>query len=192
MEDDKPKGIADIVKEQFALLAMLVLFTGSAYADAYYSQFAIKFSQLGFAASYVIYRGLTVPIESPLVALPYFGAVIWLVFDEAALKKSRGAIRTAALYFAVILMLVLSYALAYSAGIAKASKDMRVDTSTLFKIKNSKPSIDGCPPDECRLVLADSEDYYILHPLGPNEAASIPNIIRIPRRSLDEIITGTQ
>lgn len=188
------KRLADILKEQLALVALVVLLSGTVYADAYYSQFGIKLSSLGFQSSYIVYRGFSVVLDHPSIAVPYFVSLAWFAFDEMNLRRQSAFIRfrTLAAYIMVVMVLVSSYYLAYRAGVSRSIQDMHKETSTLAKIKNSRPPIDGCAADECRVLLSDSESVYILKPSPENEKSTVPNTRILARKDYDEIVINIQ
>jgi len=192
--NDQPKGIAEILKEQFALLAILVLLAGTVYADGYYGSFGLKLSSLGFSSSYVIYRGFTVILDCIWVGTPYLLSAIWFAVDEILLRPRNNlkAFRVMVVYFVVLLVLVSTYLLAHLAGVERANKDMHQETSTLTRIKTSKPSIDGCGPDACRILFTDSDTIYILLPSPSSQTGTVPNVRWLQRKDYSEVITGTQ
>lgn len=191
---DEPKDLAEILKAQLGMVALVVLLSGTVYADAYYSQFGLKLSSLGFPSSYVIYRGITAVIASPSVAIPYLLSILWMLIDEWYINERIlwRRLRVPTTYFVLLLVLASSYLLAYHAGLSRALDDMRIETSTLPRLKSSVPPIAGCEPDACRVVFTDSESIYILRPVSASQPTVVPNIRALARKAYDEIITGIQ
>ena len=193
-QNEPPKGLAEILKEQLAMIALVVLLSGTVYVDSYYSQFGLKLSTLGFESSYIIYRGFTVVLNHASVALPYIVSVVWFAADEIWLrpKGNRRAFRVIAAYVVVVAVLAGSYMLARDAGVSTATADTHQETSFLLKIKTSKPLIEDCDPDACRILFADSNAIYVLKPTPLKQSASIPNIRILDRKEYSAIITGVQ
>lgn len=191
---DQPKDLAEILKAQLGMVALVVLLSGTVYADAYYSQFGLKLSSMGFPSSYVLYRGITAVMVAPSVAIPYLLSILWMLIDEWYSDKwvLWRRLRVPTTYFVLLLVLASSYLLAYRAGVRRALDDMRMETSTLPRIKSTVPPIAGCEPDACRVVFSDSESIYILRPVSASQPSAVPNIRALARKAYDEIITGSQ
>jgi hypothetical protein len=192
--NDQPKDLAEILKAQLGMVTLVVLLSGTVYADAYYSQFGLKLSSMGFSSSYVIYRGITAVLASPSVAIPYLLSVLWMLIDEFYIGKETfwRRLRMPAAYLVVLFVVASSYLLAYRAGVKRALDDMHVESSTLPRLKSSTPSIPGCEPDACRVLFTDSESIYIFQPVPASQSATVPNIRARARKAYDEIITGMQ
>jgi hypothetical protein len=192
--NDQPKDIAKILKGQLGMVALVVLLSGTVYADTYYSRFGLKLSSMGFSTSYIIYRGITAVIASHAVAIPYLLSVVWLVIDDLYLRSREGWhwFRIPAAYLLVVLVLASSYFLSYRAGLKKTNDDMHTETSSLVRLKSSSPKISDCEPDVCRVVFSDSEIIYLLEPVPASQAAVVPNIRALQRKAYDAIITGVQ
>src|SRR5580704_16765245 len=120
---EETKGLAEILKEQLALIALLLLLSGTVYADSYYAQFGIKLSSLGFSSSYLIYRACTVVIDHPWVSLPYLLSLLWFGFDEIVIRTRPGlrSLRTVAAYLALVLVIAFSYVAASRVGVSRAN-----------------------------------------------------------------------
>jgi hypothetical protein len=192
MKDDS-KGLAEILKEQLALLSLVLLLTGTVYADAYYAQFGIRVVSLGFSASYLIYRAFTVVLYDPWISVPYLLSLLWFGLDEIAIRSraSLKPFRIVAAYTVLVLVIIFSYIFAFKAGIKHAKDDMYAETSSLAKIYSTQPPINGCAAGECRVLTTDSEKLYVIKPTA-RSSSSIPNVRILEKKTYDEIVLGTQ
>jgi len=190
---EKPQSPISVIKEQFAVLGVLVVLIGTVYTDYYYASFGLRYQSLNLPASHIIYRGLTVLRDAPYVALPYLVAVLWLVIDSGAKHPWLVSNRTAISYTVIASVLFLSYWLASIAGSRSAATDLST-SSTLPRIKQLVSSVEGKFPcetaDACRLLLIDGDYLYVFTPT--DKKSSIPNVIRLDKKAFNEISTGTQ
>ena len=176
-----------MLKEQFALIAILVVLIGTVYTDYYYASFGIRYQSLNLPASHILYRGFTILRDAPYVALPYLLAVILLVTDVAAGHTWYAKNRLRLSYLVIAIVLVLSYILASVAGKNAAKTDLST-SSTLPKVKQLVGSDDSpCEPDACRLLIIDGDYLYVFVPTG-----NVPTVKRLDKRMFHEIDTGTQ
>jgi hypothetical protein len=184
------KTTAAILKEQFTILAMLVILIGTVYTDAYYSGFGLRYQSLGLPASHIIYRGFTVLFDAPYVCLPYIVAVIWLASDRGGTSTWMARNRLWISYSLLALVLVTSYLLAVVAGQNLAMRDLGLK-SKLPKIIRLLPEAanNPCASNNCRLLLFDSEYIYLF---VPQESPDIPHIKRLDRKLFNEIDTSAE
>ena len=192
-DDVKPKTIEGVLKEQFALIGVLAVLIGTIYTDAYYTGFGLRYQSLSLPASHILYRGFTVLIGCPYVAIPYLLQVSWLAFLEMKGRSpwvSRHQIWMT--YVMIVAILCLTYPLAVWAGQSTAAKDGSA-SGQLPRIKRLLPASNdshGCEPDRCRLLLIDADYLYVFVPQkDPND---VPNVKRLSRKDFNEIDTGTQ
>lgn len=191
MKDDT-KGLAEILKEQLALLALVLLLAGTVYADAYYAQFGIKLSSLGFSSSYLIYRAFSALTYAPLISLPYLLSLLWFGIDELVIRRRESfkVFRIIAAYIVLVLVIVFSYLCAYTAGLNRARDDMHAEKSSLSRIQSAHPSIGDCGPGDCRILTSDSENLYVIKPT-PLSSGAIPNVRILEKKNYDELIVGS-
>jgi hypothetical protein len=187
------KSSAAILKEQFAIIAILVVLIGTAYTDSYFAAFGLRYQSLNLSAAQILYRGLTAVIDMPFLALPYLIGVLWLGFVSASTDRNRLRIRIWASYLTVALIVAIAYSLATYAGLRAGRRDLGGD-SQLPRVKQLLPREaaigTSCEaPDACRLLLVDSDYLYVFVPQGP---ADVPHIKRLDRKVFHEIDTGTQ
>jgi hypothetical protein len=187
------KSAASVLKEQFAMIAILVVLIGTVYTDAYYASFGLRYQSLNLPAAHIIYRGFTAVTDMPLLALPYLIGVFWLGFVSTATDASRLRGRIWISYLMLSFILAIAYPLTTYAGLRAAKRDLGGD-STLPRVKQLLPkeaaSGTGCEvADACRLLLVDSDYLYVFVPQGTTD---VPHIKRLDRRVFHEIDTGTE
>ena len=184
------KTIASILKEQFAILAMLVILIGTVYTDAYYSGFGLRYQSLGLPASHIIYRGFTVLLDAPYVCLPYLVAAIWLASDRSDGSAWMARNRIWISYSLLMLVLVASYLLAVLAGQREAMRDLGLKTRLPQIIRLlPRAAEDPCASNNCRLLLIDSDYIYLF---SPQPRPDIPHIKRLDRKLFNEIDTSPE
>jgi hypothetical protein len=83
------KSAASVMKEQFALIGMLVVLIGAVYTDSYYSGFGLRYQSLGLPASHILYRGLTAVVDMPFLVVPYVVGVGWLALASSPKANDR-------------------------------------------------------------------------------------------------------
>lgn len=89
---DGSSNVVDItraLRDQLALISVLVLFAGIRFIEAYYWQFGIALSTIDFSVQYLIYRGLLAVFESPWIGVAYLGCVVWLAFAGSICLKGK-------------------------------------------------------------------------------------------------------
>jgi hypothetical protein len=186
---------SSILKEQFALIAILVLLIGTVFTDYYYASFGIRYQSLNLPASHILYRGFSVLRACPYVCIPYVIAALWLIIDNGATRQWVMANRIRLSYLIVAAVLFMSYWLASVAGLQSAATDLSA-SSSLPKVKLLVGTADTelanpCSvPDVCRLLLIDTDYIYVFVPA--TSKATVPNIIRLDKKAFNEISTGTQ
>ena len=67
------------LKDQIALLALLVTLAGLASTEAYYARFDLQYQFLGLPATHIVYRGIGIVSAHLYVVLPYALASAWLL-----------------------------------------------------------------------------------------------------------------
>jgi hypothetical protein len=192
---DKPSSqtTSSMLKEQFALIGVVVVIIGTVYTDYYYASFGLRYQSLGLPASHILYRGLTVLRDAPYVAIPYLLAAIWLTIDDRTKSSWLVPNRLLISYILMVAVLFLSYLLASIAGQRAGAHDLSVNSS-LPKIKTLVTSGGTETPcstaDACRLLLIDSDYIYVFVPATCSSA--VPNIIRLEKKEFNEVSTATQ
>jgi hypothetical protein len=64
------KSTVSVLKEQFAMIAILVVLIGTVYTDSYYAGFGLRYQSLNLPAAHILYRGFTAIVDMPSLALP--------------------------------------------------------------------------------------------------------------------------
>jgi len=187
--DDKTTSA--VLKEQFAMIAILVVLIGTVYTDSYYAALGLRYQFLNLPASHIAYRGLTALVDAPYLVLPYFVGILWLGFASTTGKANAARLRIWAGYLVIAVVVGIAYPLASYAGQRAAKRDLGND-SHLPKVKLLLPkeAANGTScgvADTCRLLLVDSEYLYMFVPQGPND---VPHVKRLDRKVFNEIDTG--
>lgn len=189
----KEKSTAAVLKEQIALIAILVVLVGTVYSDSYYAAFGLRYQSLSLPAAHIIYRGFTVLVTSPYVAIPYLLAVGWLALISTRRPTPWIDQNQIWLTYVVIVgVLFLAYPLTVHAGLSAAAQDRGME-SHLPRIKrmlSAHADAGPCLPDQCRLLLIDADYLYVFVP--QKDSNDVPSLKRLDRKEFDEIDTGTQ
>jgi hypothetical protein len=138
-DDDgkKEASLAGVIKDEIILIGSLIFFVGIISTDSYYNRFSITYQFLDLPTFHIIYRGLTAPLDSPSLFIPYLLAVGWLALDNFAGRrqwKTYLDFRGVLIYLLIVLLVAIAYPLARSAGERLAETDLRKDTSTLPRV----------------------------------------------------------
>jgi hypothetical protein len=187
------KSAASVLKEQLALIGMLVVLIGTVYTDSYYAGFGLRYQSLSLPASHILYRGLTAVVDMPILVLPYLIGVGWLAFASTAKDGGRLRLGVWAGYLSLTFIVAISYPLATYAGLEASKRDLGTE-SRLPRVKRLLPpeaaAGSSCEvADACRLLLVDSDYLYVFVPQGPSD---VPHVKRLDRKVFREIDTGTQ
>jgi hypothetical protein len=187
------KSAASVMKEQFALIGMLVVLIGTVYTDSYYSGFGLRYQSLGLPASHILYRGITAVVDMPFLAIPYLVGIGWLTFASLQKVDDRALFPIWTGYLSIVFILAITYPLATYAGTRAAKRDLGTG-SKLPRIERLLPkdaaSDSSCnTPAVCRLLLVDTDYLYVF---VPQDAPDVPHVKRLNRKVFDEIDTGTQ
>jgi hypothetical protein len=187
------KSTASILKEEFAMIAILVVLIGTIYTDSYYAGFGLRYQSLGLPAAHILYRGFTAVTDMPLLVLPYVISVFWLGFASTGTESNRAHIRIWVSYLAIAVILATAYPLAAYAGRRAAQRDLGTE-SLLPRVKKLLPTDSAtgssCEvPDACRLLLVDSDYLYVF---VPQTGTDVPHVKRLDRKVFHEIDTGTR
>lgn len=135
-EGAKEKSTAAVLQEQIALIAILVVLVGTVYSDSYYAAFGLRYQSLNLPAAHIIYRGFTVLVTSPYVAIPpYLLAVGWLALISTRRPTPWiGQNQIWLTYVVIVGVLFLAYPLTVHAGLRAAAQDRGME-SHLPRIK---------------------------------------------------------
>jgi hypothetical protein len=175
------------LKDQIALLALLVTLAGLASTEAYYSRFNLQYQFLGFPATHIVYRGISIVLSGFYVCLPYMLASGWLIMMASRgspLRSERFQLMLT--YLVVLTVTIATYALAWIAGAQQADRDRVEDTCTLPKVMVAeiKDAKDIDAAQKYRLLLIDSSYIIIFKPL---ESATSGQALLIKRFAKDAV-----
>lgn len=184
-------GVSAALKDQLALISLLVLFAGFVATDTYYAAFGLRFQLLGLSLQNLTYRGLTALVTNWLIGLVYLISILWLAV--APKLAAHGTFRwrkwiQPATYGVILCVLVAAYFGAIAAGRNAALRDMGV-ASTLPIIKSISDS-KGDSYSGFRLLLSDQNQVVVLKTVT-NPDVDVP-LIHILRRTDVSQITLTR
>jgi hypothetical protein len=179
------------LKDQIALLALLVTLAGLASTEGYYTRFNLQYQFLGIPASHIVYRGLSIVRSGFYVCLPYLAASGWLLIIAGRVTPLRSERVQLTLTYAVVLAVTIAtYGLAWLAGWQQASRDRVESTCTLPKVMaatlKDMQNIDS--GQKYRLLLMDNDSVVIFKPVdnaGGNQAPLIKRISKDVVQSLE-------
>ena len=187
---EKPFGAADL-KEQVALLALVVLFVGLISTEAYYAEFGVRYQDLGLPVTHFVYRGLTTLVNAYAIAALYVLAALWLFLLDALHTRISRPRAVGGTYVLVVLLLVTGYPLARSAGLREARKDMTYGDSRLPTVECLVSAEGSCRPEYRRfryLVTANGQIMIFL-PVQRTQTATYPVIVHLPQGDVHEMRT---
>ncbi len=181
------------LKDQIALLALLVTLTGLASTEAYYSRFNLQYQFLGFPATHIVYRGISIVLSGFYVCVPYALASGWLLLIAGRTSPLRSERFQLMLTYAVVLAVTIAtYALAWLAGTQQANRDRVEGTCTLTKVMAAeiKDAKDIDAGQKYRLLLIDSNYVVIFKPLESAGSAQAPLIKRFAKDAVKVLETA--
>ena len=188
----KPE-IGPIIRDEIALLGLLVLFIGIVSTDHYYQQFGLRYQFLGLPSFHIAYRGLTAMMSEPSLIVPALIGALWLnsdmVLKSSKLSRFRG-FRVPIRYLLLLFTIAASYPLAARAGMRLALLDYQENTCRMPMVEIDTPTGPVEPENGgyYRLLNADANYVMVFAPLQDGEIASAPNI-RFFRK--EEVSGGT-
>jgi len=186
-DSDRTPTLASLIKDELIIISFLVFYIGIISTDAYYSYFAIKYQFLQFPTFHIIYRGLTVLLQSPILLIPYLLTISLLSIDFYAIKSKwmrYQKFRTLGMYVTLVSVIVLTYPLAIKAGKKGAELDVVDKTSSLPRITKLKTGIEKkeINLDANYRLLLETGDYVIFfQPIEASDEAIYPTIHRYTR-----------
>jgi hypothetical protein len=181
--------LASALKEQLALMTVLVLFAGLVSTETYYAAFGIRYQLLELSVSHLVSRGMTAVLDSPFLLVAYVAALFWLSFGAGwfgARRPSWSRLVQPATYGLVFAIIVVAYLTSVSAGRDAARRDLGAMTSLLPVVQAMK-STDGrtLPYVGYRLLTAGNETVVVFKPIG--SPAESPFIHLLKREDVGDI-----
>jgi len=170
----KAGGLASAIKDQLALISLLVLFAGFVSTDTYYAAFGLRFQLLDLSIEHLMYRGITALVTSWVLAPAYLIAVIWLAIGPnliVQVDKSSAVAAQAITYGIVFAATVIAYFGGIMAGREAASEDILQSSSHLPVIQTIKNVQGGVLPFAGDRLLMYGKDQVVVFRavLGPAE-----------------------
>lgn len=164
------------LKENLALLSLMVVLVGTSSTDSYYSTFGLKYQFLNIPASHILFRGLTAVWAFPVLAVLYALALA-LVAGQSRLVLLLGGLDRVqwSNHAAVAIFITAAWFGGEFAGFKTAVSDMTADTSSLPLIVK----IDLKDTTSAPAPLTASEGYRLL--LQGSDGARIFKAVGNPR-----------
>lgn len=194
IESEKPQ--LGNVKDELFFISFIILCAGLVFTDSYYQRFGFRYQLLDLSAMHIIYKGLTMIINSPLMLIPYSLTVGLILFEILAIRKGFKfflMMRTPITYLFLVVNFLIIFPLSINAGAHQAMIDMRYSSSGLPKIKtlNSKVLvIDSLKKnDKYLLFMIDGDFVTVFTALNENEKKGYPIIKRIPKSEIELLET---
>ncbi len=193
IEDVKPQ--LGNVKDELFLISFIILCAGLVFTDSYYQRFGFKYQLLDLSAMHIIYKGLTMVINSPFMLIPYLLTVGLILFEVFAIRKKMNLflmMRTPVIYLFLIINLLIIFPLAKNAGVKQAMIDIKSTSSGLPKIKTliSKDFTIKAPMDNYLLFMIDGSFVTVFVPLDENEKNAYPIIKRVSKSEISLLETS--
>jgi len=185
-------NVAAALKEQIALLSLLVLFAGFVSTDTYYAGFGLRYQTLDLPVDHLMYRGVTALFHSGLLSATYVLVVAWLAAG-APLLAERGRfseINVRAISYAIV---ALSVAVAYEAGVVegrKAAVQDRTDTTSQLPIVQSLQGsgIASGGYEGWRVLIASKDQIVLFQAVSLASQTQIPFTHLIPADKVHELV----
>jgi hypothetical protein len=186
-EPAKSASVSSALKDQLALVAIVVIFAGLRFIDAYYGTFGIQYSSLDLPLQYFLYLGVKAMFLSPFIGIAYLIAVLWLGVGEtwAAQRWSAKRWWVALLsYVVVALVAAITYWAGHDEGVAQARRDMTATTSlpsvVLILGNDGKP----LPYVHARVLLSTSDELVLYYKA---KYGGYPVIIILPKGQINAL-----
>jgi hypothetical protein len=186
------KSFAEHVGVHLGVLAGYVVFTGLVTTEAYYAVFGLRYQTLQFPATHILYRGMTILPASPSLLIPLMLALVWLVIGDRRYSEPnpRPFGSTLAMYAAAILVVLVTYRLAWNSGVQAGQHDALSSSSRLPKIETVKVDDMEIPPKLGDAILwLDSNELIAFTPL--ENLTSVPILKRIMRSEIHGLSTSS-
>lgn len=175
-------NLASALKDQIALVSLLVLFAGFVSTDTYYAAFGLRYQTLDLPLDHLMYRGVTALFHSRLLGVTYLAVVAWLAagapFAAQRIHLSELSVRVVS--YAIIALSVLA---AYYAGINEgqtaAVQDRNVSTSQLPTVQSVRST--GLSCDSCqgwRMLSAGKDQIVLFQPVSSASAVPFTHLVR--------------
>lgn len=181
------------LKDQIALLALLVTLAGLASTEGYYTHFNLQYQFLGIPATHIVYRGISIVWSGFYVCLPYLAASSWLLIIAGRATPLRSERFQLTLTYAVVLVVTIAtYLLAWLAGGRQADRDRVESTCTLPRVMaaaiKDMDNIDA--GKKYRLLLMDNDYIVIFQPTNSAYSDQPPLIKRFSKDVVQSLETA--
>jgi hypothetical protein len=186
------KSFVEHVGLHLGVLAGYVIFTGLVTTEAYYAAFGIRYQTLQFPAAHILYRGMTILPAAPSLLIPLALALVWLVIGDTRYSEPNprpfGA--TLAMYAAAVLIVLVTYRVAWGSGVQAGQQDALSSSSTLPRIETVKVDDVEMPPKLGDAILwLDANELIAFTPL--ENLTSVPVLKRILRSEIHGLGTSS-
>ena len=180
---EESKSLFSNIKEELALITLVILATGLIFVDAYYQTYGLRVDSFSGNSLMLVYKGLLMTINYPIIFLPYAITIaipsidIYLAKTKWWLKFKRPIA-----YTILFFILYFAYCLATNLGVRRGRQDMVLNTTHLSKIQVLETKSDTTQaPEQILLLLATDNDFIYVFEPTPNLENQIPVIQRISK-----------
>ena len=191
--ESKAGALASGIKDQLALVSVLVLFAGFVATDTYYAAFGLRFQVLDLSIDHLVYRGITAVITSWPLAAAYILAVGWLAYGAQLLKLARPKITSQATeaitYGVVLAVTIVAYFSAIASGRANAADDILQSSSRLPVIQSVRNAAGTELPLTGDRLLLSTKDLLVVFK-AVNDANEVPFIHMLKGDDVHEMVVS--
>ena len=171
---------AEAVTKQFALVGLVVLLSGTAATESYYSYIGVRYFTYEVSTAQLLYRGLTLLKGHAYVALPYGIAALWLAAPSGG-RYGRALAHPFSPFVVAAAILVLVLPMSWWAGLRQAKRDLADGSSRLPTIVELRAAGKQIEVTERTRLLRHSGDeviYFNAVP-GAEGSASRPHLFHL-------------
>ena len=183
------------LKENLALLSLMVVLAGTSSSDSYYAVFGVRYQSLDLPASHILFRGLTAVWGYPPLGIAYLAALAIMAGQSRVAVLLGGLDRVRWLnHAAIVLAVVVAWAGGNRAGSQAARQDASSASSSLplisrIDLKAATPAhVPSSPAEGYRLLLQDKGGIRFFKALE-HPATESPLVHYMSTEAIDAITT---
>jgi len=116
---------------------MLVVSFGLISTDSYYTEFGLRYQDIGIPYDHLVYRGFWLPLKQPYFLLIYAIVIVATAYANASFALRLYLLtmnRTAIFYTSCAICMVIGSVMAYDTGVEIAVDDVYAKTTTLRQL----------------------------------------------------------
>lgn len=161
------------LRDNLALLALLITLVGISSTEAYYAFFGLKYQFINLPSSHIFYRGLTTVFLNPLL-VGLYSVAIFILAGQSRIAHAFGSRRWLHWlnYASIIVFTVAAWFLGSQAGLVGARIDATEGKTTLPLLSELKIA-SGSTAEAMfgaahgiRLLFHTPYGIYVLHPIS--------------------------